>query len=198
VNNLIRVRTLTPVYFLIALFLLVGATAVQTASWLDRGISNWNKAGDAVPKIKSSFEARCRSTAREPETVADRQLIAAGWTLFGPVESYSGTAVIHGMASADGMCRPNEFHAFVFVDNRFAGTLTPAPMNARSDGVESRIWLNSATSLSVEFSRYRNSDPLCCPSGKSRKAYTITRTPQGPSVVPDTAPATTESQPSKE
>jgi len=51
------------------------------------------------------------------------------------------------------MCRPLRFHAFVFVDGAFAGTLTPSVMNARSDGVESQIELSSAKDIYVEFSR---------------------------------------------
>jgi len=171
------------------------SSAVQATSWLDRSTPNWNKAGNPIPKTKSSLEARCRILVRSPESFADRQLAAAGWILFGPLEIYGGTAVIHGMADADGMCRPNQFHVFVFVEDHYAGTLTPFPMDARSDGGEARTWLTSASTISVEFSRYRKSDPMCCASGKSPMTYTVTRTSSGPLVIPDSTPAMIEWQP---
>jgi hypothetical protein len=110
----------------------------------------------------------------------------AGWAPFGPAPRESGTVVILGMTAVDGMCRPLGFQAFMFVDGHFAGTLSPVPMDSRTDGVESRIELTGPADLTVEFSRYAATDPLCCPSGLSRVTYRIERPGPGsdPVLVP--------------
>lgn len=166
------------------------STSAQDKSWLDQPVASWNKSGRAVPKAASGdyepgVDPRCKETLRAPETAADRQLVAAGWKLFGSVQSYSGTSIIKAMSGVDGMCRPMGFHSFVFVGGAFAGTLTPTPMSSRSDGVESQVWLTSPTSLMAEFSRYKDTDPLCCPSGKAGAQYHVKRTAQGPVLVPN-------------
>ena len=38
------------------------------------------------------------------------------------------------MSNADGMCRPLGYQFFLFVGDDFAGTLSPAPMDSRTDG----------------------------------------------------------------
>lgn len=182
------------------------STSAQDRSWLNQPVANWNKPGRTIPKAaKGEYEPavdpRCKETLRAPETAADRQLIAAGWKLFGPIQSYSGTSLIKAMSGVDGMCRPMGFHSFVFVGGKFAGTLTPDPMSSRADGVESHVWLTNASSLFAEFSRYKDSDPLCCPSGKAGVQYQIKRTAQGPVLVPNnpenTGGETQENKPEK-
>jgi hypothetical protein len=88
-------------------------------------------------------------------------------------------------ASADGMCRPNGFQAFVFVNGVFAGTLSPLPMNARTDGsiASLNVSIFSATQLSADFARYSDQDPLCCPHGSTNVLYHVTAKP--PLVVPE-------------
>lgn len=153
------------------------AVAGQT-SWLDRPLNNWNRAGAAIPqapRTAAPIDAMCRTTIRTPSSLADRALTRAGWSLFGPTQTYGPTTVIMAMASADGMCRPNEYNAFVFANDRFIGTLAPAPMGARSDGSLGRYNLQSSTELTAEFSRYSESDALCCPSQKSLVTYSLFR-----------------------
>src|SRR5687768_8959695 len=85
------------------------ATASAQGSWLDRPLNNWNRAGAAIPAAPRSsapIDAMCRPTVRTPESIADRALTRAGWSLFGPSQTYGATTVIMGMASVDGMCRP--------------------------------------------------------------------------------------------
>jgi len=150
--------------------------AFGQTSWLDRPLNNWNRAGGAVPQAPRTLapiDEMCRRTTRTPVSIADRALTRAGWTLFGPTQSYGSTTVIMAMASADGMCRPNEYNAFVFASDRFIGTLAPTPMGARSDGALGQYHLQSATELSAEFARYTDSDPLCCPSQKSMVTYSL-------------------------
>jgi putative lipoprotein len=97
----------------------------------------------------------------------------AGWSLFGPSQTYGPATVVMAMASVDGMCRPNQYNGFVFVRDRFVGTLSPEPTMARSDGALGRIYLNSATELSADFARYTSRDALCCPSQTSNVTYSI-------------------------
>ncbi|MEQ1763775.1 MAG: YbaY family lipoprotein [Pyrinomonadaceae bacterium] len=169
-----RLRTLTSLLFT----LLLSAAAFGQTSWLDRPLNNWNRAGAAIPtppRNAAPLDAMCRQTTRTAASVADRALTRAGWTLFGPTQSYGPTTVIMAMASADGMCRPNEYNAFVFANDRFIGTLAPAPMGARSDGSLGDYRLQSSTEMTAEFSRYAESDPLCCPSQKSLVTYSLFR-----------------------
>jgi uncharacterized lipoprotein YbaY len=125
--------------------------------------------------------------ARKAENGQDKWANAFGWLLFGPVQSYSGTVIIEGMSDADGMCRPNGFQAFVFVNGRYAGSLSPALMNARTDGSLSEIKLYSPSMIVAEFARYADSDPLCCPTKTSTVNYRVDITPKGPIVVPSDA-----------
>jgi len=167
-----HLRTLTSVL----LTLLLAAAAFGQTSWLDRPLNNWNRAGAAIPtppRTLAPIDEMCRRTTRTPVSITDRALTRVGWTLFGPTQLYGTTTVIMAMASADGMCRPTEYNAFVFVGDRFIGTLSPTPMAARSDGALGQYNLQSGTEVTAEFSRYAESDPLCCPSQKSLVTYNL-------------------------
>jgi len=154
------------------------SAAFGQTSWLDRPLNNWNRTGAAIPQAPRTLapiDAMCRQTIRQPVSIADRAVTRAGWSLFGPTQSYGPTTVVMGMAGADGMCRPNQYNAFVFASDRFIGTLSPEPMSARSDGSLGQYRLESSTELSAEFSRYAESDALCCPSQKSMVTYLLFR-----------------------
>lgn len=160
-------------------FVLVSAAAGQSL-WLDRPMDrNWNTGNGVVPTApraegSSPNSQMCRSTIRTPESVNDRALTRAGWFLYGPVYSYGTISIMTAMASVDGMCRPNQYNGFVFVGNRFAGTLAPVVSGARADGSLSRISMYTPEDLMVEFSRYSDDDALCCPSKTSTVTYEIT------------------------
>jgi uncharacterized lipoprotein YbaY len=186
--------------YLAVLFCLAFAAIVPAqGSWLDRPLNNWNRANAAIPtapRTSAPIDAMCRATIRTPESIADRALTRAGWSLFGPSQIYGATTVIMGMASVDGMCRPNEYNGFVFARDRFIGTLAPASMNARSDGSLGLVRLQSSTELSAEFSRYADSDALCCPSRKSLVTYSLLR--EGtPIVFPEDVDTVTECRDSR-
>lgn len=153
------------------------ATVFGQTSWLDRPLNrNWNNGDGMVPSAPRTFapiDARCRASVRTPESLADRAVTRAGWSLFGPSQSYGTVTVVMAMAGVDGQCRPNNYNAFVFVANRFAGTLSPTAVDSRTDGAFGRIQLFNQTSLSAEFSRYTSTDPLCCPSQTSTVNYSI-------------------------
>src|SRR5262249_36747800 len=147
-------------------------------SWLDRPLTNWNNTAGIVPTAPAatgdtSNVARCNNSVRQPESLADRAVTRAGWLLFGASQSFGAVTLINGMAGMDGMCRPSQYNTFIFVSNRFAGTLSPTVMNSRTDGATSDARLNSPTNISADFTRYTSSDALCCPSQTSTVSYSI-------------------------
>jgi len=174
---------------LLAAVLLSGATPASAGFWLDQQKpTNWNKPGAAVPKTRSQIDpselTRCKTTLRPATSPEDRQVTQAGWKLFGSLQVFGSTTLVRGLSGFDGMCRPRGYQEFVFVDGKFAGTLSPSPMDSRTDGATGTIYLFRATNLNVEFSRYKAEDPLCCPSSKSMVDYQIERRGSQPLVVP--------------
>jgi len=104
-----------------------------------------------------------------------------------PYDSHGDTTVLLAEASMDGMCRPWDYQAFVFVKRRFAGTLSPTLMDSRTDGALSEVRLLSPTSIQVVFLRYVDADPLCCPSRLTTVRYRVEGRGKGPVVVPVSA-----------
>jgi len=160
-------------------------------SWLDRPLTGWNKAGGAIPAPPAfkdtirSIVDRCKLTPPRT-TKAEQAVEAAGWIPFWNFDQQlvrEDVEVIGGMRNADGMCRPEMYNLFVFVGDRFAGTLSPAPMDSRLDSSSGvvRLPLPSVTS---DFARFTSTDPLCCPSSRVTVSYRIDRTPAGAVVVP--------------
>jgi hypothetical protein len=160
------------------------ATALLAASpapsWLDAGSSpaNWNTAATVPrapgpPDRELARAGRCASIVRPPQFVEDRAVAAAGWHVWGAYQRYDKTALVLGTAGADGMCRPMGYQAFVFVGGRFAGTVAPHPMDARTDGSFSSMQLETATTVYGEFSRYAADDPLCCPHSTTGVSYEL-------------------------
>jgi hypothetical protein len=137
----------------------------------------------------------CSQTVRPAETPEDQQVTAAGWRLFGAYQSGWGFRVVQGTTTYDGMCRPLGYQGFVFHQGQFAGTVSPVPMDSRTDGaaVDINVVPPSGTpsdlgGVNVEFSRYSPNDPLCCPSGTTFLSFQITRpSTTGPVLVAGTA-----------
>jgi uncharacterized lipoprotein YbaY len=160
----------------ITLFILFGTfAAAAQVSWLDRPLTDWNTSA-TVPRAPRdvAIESRCRSEIRTPESLADRALTRAGWSLYGAAQTYGSITVINAMSGTDGMCRPSGYNTFVFSGSRFIGTLSPENMVSREDGslITATLW--NAKSISAEFNRYTSRDALCCPSQKSSVTYEIT------------------------
>lgn len=163
-----------------ALVIFAAAVGISAqGSWLDRPMSrNWNAGDGNVPNAPRTFaaiDARCREQIRTPDSLADRAVTRAGWSLFGPSQTFGQVTVVAGMATTDGQCRPTQFNYFVFVNNRFAGTLSPDMMNSRTDASLVDVDLVSEAALRAEFARYRASDAMCCPSQRSFVNYRINR-----------------------
>ncbi len=164
----------------------------SSTSWLDRPLSNWNKGGVPVPTAprpsepRATLIERCTLDARQP-TLPWNHLAAAGWVPFLHQDQQLTQAdieIVDGMNDADGMCRPGTFNVFVFVDGRFAGTLSPVPMTSRLDGSIGAVRIISADLITAEFARYRVQDPLCCPSSRVAVRFRIDRMGPDPVVTP--------------
>jgi hypothetical protein len=98
-----------------------------------------------------------------------------GWDLVGDFQGGWQILVIRGTAGYDGMCRPLQYQAFVFVRGIFAGTLSPQPMDSRSDGALDRVSIQGSDRLLAEYRRYTASDPLCCPSRRASVLFDVAR-----------------------
>lgn len=179
----------------IALMLMVSSATIATSqptprpatTWLDQAKpTNWNQPNSSPPKAPTGGAnlKQCTDAVRQPITPEDRSLIANGWTLFGALQTINGTLVITGVSDFDGMCRPLGYQHFVFVRSKFAGTLSPTLMNSRTDGASRRLDLYRAKSFQAVYSRYSDSDPLCCPSRTSYVSFEIDTQNGSPVVVP--------------
>jgi LppP/LprE lipoprotein len=163
--------------------------AAQTA-WLDQPLTGWNAAGAPLPKGTAGAAARADALKRcklvPPSTATDRALEAADWIpqlhLDRPLIS-NDVEIVAGFSSLDASCAPAAFNLFVFVDGRFAGTLSPGSMTPRTDASAGPVrFVNDG--ISAEFARYKPGDADCCPTARVAVQYRIDRTPTGPSVVP--------------
>lgn len=154
-----------------------GATAATgqrvSGDWLDeQPISNWNRPGATIPAAPAptnfppgSAAPRCPTQGVAPMNAEQQAVNAAGWTLFRDDQRQTDVAIVWGLASFDGMCRPTQFQAFAFVAGTFTGILSPAPMDSRSDGVISKAEIGSdGRRIVVTYLRYTRTDPACCPS----------------------------------
>ncbi len=146
----------------------------------------------AAPQGLRNPDPRCHERARSPESEEDRRLQALGWELIGPASAGWQVRVIGGAADYDGMCRPRQYQQFVFVQGVFAGTLSPRPMDSRTDGALDRVIIESERKLRAQYRRYSATDPLCCPSRTTTVAFDVEVNP--PLVTP--VSATTVSDPS--
>ncbi|MCS7080577.1 MAG: META domain-containing protein [Chloracidobacterium sp.] len=155
------------------------ATAV-TGLWLDQPLTNWNRPDGRTPSPPEPADipdiaapAVCNERLRRPVTAAERTLVKRGWKLFGAAQTFDATQVILATTGWDGMCRPVGYQAFVYWDGRYAGTLAPVAMNARTDGALADVTLVTPTELVAEFDRYAAGDPACCPSRRAVVTYTL-------------------------
>ncbi len=171
----------------------LGAQSPATSpTWLDKPVPNWNKPGMPVPTATPQKESlarlskRCRNLPLLQTSAAEKALAAAGWLPFRlgdqPLVDRD-VEVIGGLSAADGMCRPMDFNAFVFVGGQFAGTLSPQLMQSRADGSLGAVRLPAYDSIDGDFARYTEKDALCCPSSRVTARYRINRTTTPPVVV---------------
>lgn len=148
-------------------------------SWLDQPPRNWNPnlpILDIPPRGNPdpSELNRCRSTLRSPQSMADRLIQQRGWYLVGTPTRHQNVEIILGSSGFDGMCRPMGYQAFVFSGGRYLGTLSPTPMDSRTDGsFLGEVKFQNDGTFTAEFARYTPNDPLCCPSRISTVTYRL-------------------------
>ena len=174
---------------LVVALLVAESAEAQSGAWLDQALSAWNEGGVTIPsapapKGDSPTDPRCAGGVRQPETPSERLVTSAGWSLYAEPMKRGTVTVLLGEASIDGMCRPWDYQAFVFVKGVFAGTLSPSLMDSRTDGALSEIRFPAPSAVEAAFLRYVDADPLCCPSRLTTVRYRIERRPAGPVVVP--------------
>ena len=166
------------------------AQAAPVASWLDLAVpAGWNTPGQAVPAAvrdpSAHVDPRCVAQYRPPsKSRADRAVAKAGWSLVGPLQVFGDTELVTAASGADGMCRPLGYQAFVFRSGKFVGTLSPQPMASRTDGMAGTIRLVAPDRLHVEYARYTDRDPLCCPSATTFVTFAFHGTGKSAVVAP--------------
>jgi hypothetical protein len=181
---------LLPFVAALALAMVGFAQAPASGAWLETSpTGNWNTPGAAVPMAPppagGTSDPRCGSQERPAESPEEDQVVAAGWHIFNAARVGWGVRVVDGLVDYDGMCRPNHFQAFVFADGVFAGTIAPAPMNARTDGSGRVIDVHGPDgAVSAQFVRYTPADALCCPSSVYQVEYGVDRSGDAPVLVP--------------
>lgn len=131
----------------------------------------------SAPKGQKNPDPRCRESVREPASEADQQVRARGWDLVGPTSEGGQLRVIVGTSDYDGMCRPRQYQEFVFARGIFAGTLSPQPMDSRTDGALGRVTIQNDGTVQAEYMRYGAADPLCCPSRITTVVFEIEKEP---------------------
>ena len=148
-----------------------GLDAAKPAAW------NTSRAPiPAAPKADGAVDPRCRAQARPAQVDEDRRVQARGWDLVGAYQGGWQFLVVQATAGYDGMCRPRRYQAFVFVRGVFAGTLSPQPMESRTDGALSRVTLADKR-ITGEYLRYAPTDPLCCASRTAIVTFDVTAAP---------------------
>jgi LppP/LprE lipoprotein len=174
----------------LAVVLSASAAGESTSgSWLDSGsLESWNHPGlslPAAPPGRKNPDPRCAQLARSPGSDEERQLRARGWDLIGAPTEGAGVRVVGAASDYDGMCRPRQFQFFVFSGGTFAGTLSPALMDSRTDGALNGVTLEGDRKLKARYARYAAADPLCCPSRTTTVLFSLAGDP--PILTPLTA-----------
>jgi hypothetical protein len=180
---------------LVAGLVLLLSPISSTAAWLDADRpAPWNQRRSPVPtapSVQGNDDPRCRENERPAETPEDRAVAQKGWRLFHDYQAGWELKVIWGLAGYDGMCRPWGYQVFVFVRGVFAGTMSPRPMDARTDASLFSVLLLSRLAgrdpLVATFERYTESDPLCCPSRRTQVRYRVDRAQRAPLLIPVSA-----------
>src|SRR5262245_34448001 len=109
-----------------------------SGDWLDSHAKSWNRPGMVLPHApdidQDEIPPMCKPLPHRTATPEERALTTRGWLVFASVQDGHGITVVGASANLDGMCRPDQYQDFVFVGGKFAGTLSPTLMGARSDG----------------------------------------------------------------
>ena len=174
-KKILNMKKLIAVVF-VALLSVVVASA-QEGAWLDaKTVKNWNKGIHAIPTAPKGDKdaiAQCGKMDRPATLAVDKLMTAKGWHLVGAGQVFGKFTIVEAAAGYDGMCRPDQFNAFVFSGTSLIGTLAPKLMSARTDGSIADFMLGSEGYINAEYVRYSDSDALCCPSRTTNLSFTI-------------------------
>jgi len=181
------VRPLLAISFVALLPSATAAAERPDGAWLDLAPVQWNRPGTSLPKPpkeipKNITPEYCKAYEHPVRSQEERVVSAAGWMVFASFQGGDGVTVVGGAVSEDGMCRPDPYQHFVFVRGKFAGTLSPRVMRARSDGSLKKVDFVDPAKIVADFSRYTGADPLCCPSRISEATFEV-RERSGRAVV---------------
>jgi hypothetical protein len=157
-------------------------------AWLETSPpANWNTPGADVPTAPPPLgnpDPRCGIQERPPESPEEEQVVGVGWRVFNAARVGWGLRLVDGLVGYDGMCRPLQFQGFVFADGQFAGTISPTPMDSRTDSVGRILDVRGPAQLAGQFVRYTATDALCCPSSTFAVEYTVDRNGDAPVLLP--------------
>ena len=147
-------------------------------AWLDSAPVQWNQPGVSLPKLPQDLKRNiapdyCKAYEPAVNSQEERAVAEAGWIVVASSQGGNRITVVVGAGGEDGMCRPDPYENFVFVRGEFAGTLSPQLMRARADGSVNKVEFGGPRRIMAYFSRYTDSDPLCCPSRVSQATYEI-------------------------
>lgn len=180
----------------LTLSLTLAAAAAAPHAWLDAAVPlAWNTAAAAIPAAPAwrldgrvvpggkdpelLGGGRCASTVRAAATGPERIISTHGWLIARVVPALpsgtdpGGVSIVMGISGADGMCRPLAYQLFAFRGGRYIGTLSPQLMDARADASFEAVRLTGPATLRVDFLRYAENDPLCCPHATTRVSFAI-------------------------
>jgi hypothetical protein len=149
----------------------------EPGAWLDKS-ATVNLSLASVPAVKNEgTNPRCDAALRTAQTPADHLVVKQGWRLSTSTQGKHVNGgvieIIQGLLSYDGMCRPRQYQAYVFLDGRLLGALSPRLMNSREDGALTRVSISASGNILATFSRYSRTDALCCPSRESHAVYAL-------------------------
>ncbi|HXU87333.1 MAG TPA: META domain-containing protein [Methylomirabilota bacterium] len=130
----------------------------------------------AVPQTKPSGNRRATIAAEDITRPAASEPARSDGRWY----RSSGSFKICGEGANEARARPidivdcqRQYQDFVFVRGVFAGTLSPEPMDSRTDGAVGRVTLQGGNRLTAEYERYSATDPLCCPSGTTWVVFDV-------------------------
>lgn len=182
-----KLRLIPALVIVLALTVSTSARVEADGSWIDGPRVNWNQAGmriPAAPPMAADVDPRCLELRRRPESFEDKAAAAAGWSLWGSYQAGWGMVSVKVLSGFDAACRPLGFQELVFVDGAFAGTISPLPMESRTDGAGAVLSFLGPDSMAAVFRRYQSVDDPCCPSGMAAITFTIDRSGPSPVLVP--------------
>jgi hypothetical protein len=138
-------------------------------AWLESK-KQWNMPGGSLPRWnEGQVERICTEFLREPETANEKVVGKSGWRFHKKwVGSVKGNVeLVQAFGFFDTQCRLMQTRGLVFLRRTFVGTISPGAMDARWDGEVQLAAVLESGEIVASFDRYKDEDPMCCPSRES-------------------------------